>query len=98
MNEPSNGAGPVVWAAIIAVTCGLLFAFQKILFLVVPFLLALILYYFLYPPMQRLVLAGMSREVAASLVTLMFLVLLVVCATFMLPWVTTHLLDWQVAV
>ena len=37
MNEPENDAGPIVWALIIAVTCLLLLAFQKILFLVVPF-------------------------------------------------------------
>ena len=42
-----HGSGPVVWAAIIAGTCLLLLVFQKVLWLVVPFLLALILYYFL---------------------------------------------------
>ena len=98
MNDPVHGSGPFVWASIIAVTCLLLLAFQKILFLVVPFLLALILYYILYPTMQRLVLAGMSREIAASLVTLVFLVVVVVCAYLMLPWITLHMIDWQIAV
>lgn len=98
MNEPVNDSGPIVWASIIAVTCLLLLAFQKILFLVVPFLLALILYYILFPTMQRLVLAGMSRGAAASLVTLVFLVLAVVCGSLMLPWITLHLIDWQIAV
>jgi predicted PurR-regulated permease PerM len=98
MKEPENDAGPIVWALIIAVTCLLLWAFQKILFLVVPFLLALILYYILYPTVQRLVLAGMSRAAAASLVTLAFLVLVVMCASLMLPWITMHLADWQIAV
>ena len=98
MNEPENDSGPIVWASIIAVTCLLLLAFQKILFLVVPFLLALILYYILYPTMQRLVLAGMSREAAALLLTLAFLVLVVVCGYLMLPWITLHLTDWQDAV
>ena len=37
--------GPVVWAAIIGSTCVLLFLLQKILWLVVPLLLALVLYY-----------------------------------------------------
>src|ERR1041385_1053352 len=98
MNEPVNDSGPFVWASIIAVTCLLLLAFQKTLFLVVPFLLALILYYILYPTMQRLVLAGMSRAAAASLLTLVFLVLVVVCGYLMLPWITLHLVDWQIAV
>src|SRR5262245_526057 len=98
MNEPESGSGPFVWASIIAVTCLLLWAFQKILFLVIPFLLALILYYILYPTMQRLVLAGMSRGAAASLVTLAFLLLLAVCGYLMLPWITLNLIDWQVAV
>jgi len=98
MNAPENGSGPIVWALIIAVTCLLLLAFQKILFLVVPFLLALILYYILYPTVQRLVLAGMGRGAAATLVTLAFLVLLVGCGSFMLPWITLHLTDWQIAV
>jgi predicted PurR-regulated permease PerM len=97
MNEPENDSGPIVWASIIAVTCLLLLAFQKILFLVVPFLVALILYYILYPIVPRLVLAGMSRGTAASLVTLVFLVLVVVCGYLMLPWITLHLIDWQIA-
>ena len=98
MNEPENDAGPIVWALIIAITCLLLLAFQKILFLVVPFLLALILYYILYPTVQRLVLAGMSRGAAASLVTLAFLMFVVVCGSLMLPWISPHLIDWQIAV
>jgi hypothetical protein len=47
VDEIPRGSGPVVWASIIAITCLLLFFFQKILWLVVPFLLALIIYYFL---------------------------------------------------
>jgi predicted PurR-regulated permease PerM len=98
MNEPENDSGPIVWALIIAITCLLLLAFQKILFLVVPFLLALILYYILYPAVQRLVLAGMGRGAAASLVTLAFLALVVVFGSLMLPWITLHLTNWQIAV
>ena len=98
MTAPRNDSGPIVWASIIAVTCLLLLAFDKILFLVVPFLLALTLYYMLRPLVLRLVLAGMSRSAAASLVTLVFLVLVVVCGYLMLPWVTLRLSDWQIAV
>ena len=95
MSQPENGSGPVVWASTIAVTCLLLWALQKILFLVVPFLLALVLYYILYPTMRRLVLAGMSRGAAASLVTLAVLFMVVVGGVLMSPWITPHLGDWQ---
>ena len=98
MKKPVNDSGPFVWASSIAVTCLLLLALQKILFLVVPFLLALILYYILYPAMQRLVLlAGMSRGAAGSLVTLVLLVVVVMCGFLMLPRITLHLADWQAA-
>ena len=90
-----QSSGPVVWISIIAGTCLLLFFFQKILWLVVPFLLALILYYFLYPSMQALIYRGMSREAAASLVTLGFLALLSVLGLALMPWVTAHISGWQ---
>ncbi len=88
-------AGPVVWIAIIAVTCLLLFFFQKILWLVVPFLLALILYYFLYPPMQWLIHRGVGHDAAASVVTLVFLVLLAAVGIALAPWVTEHISAWH---
>jgi predicted PurR-regulated permease PerM len=93
--EGQHGSGPIVWAAIIATTCLLLFLFQKILWLVVPFLLALILYYFLYPPMQALIYRGTSREAAAAIVTLGFLVLLSVVGVALTPWVASHMAAWQ---
>ncbi len=94
----AGAAGPIVWLANIGVTCLLLFVFQQMLFLVVPFLLALIAYYFLYGPMQRLVFAGMSRPAAATTVTLAFLLLLVICGALAIPWLATQLIDWQTSV
>src|ERR1043166_5782472 len=98
MSSPSNDSGPIVWISIIAITCLLLLAFQKILFLVVPFLLALILYYMLYAPMRRLVLAGMNRQAAASLVMLVFVVVLAICAALLFPLITGRLMHWNDAV
>ncbi len=95
--HPTPGGGPIVWAGILIATCLLLFAFQKILFLVVPFTLALILYYLLVPSMQRLVLAGMDRALAAATVTGLFLLLFGICLALALPWVSTHAGDWQQA-
>ena len=98
VEEGQHGSGPIVWASIIATTCLLLFFFQKILWLVVPFLLALILYYFLYPSMQALIYRGMSREAAASTVTVGFLALLAVVGVALTPWVTGQVAGWQEAV
>ena len=92
-NNP--GSGPVVWAAIIAATCLLLLLFQKVLWLVVPFLLALILYYFLYPLVSALIYRGMSRDAAARLVILLFLGLVTVVGVSLTPWVAGQLADWQ---
>ena len=69
MKKERYRSGPLVWLAIISGTCLLLFLFQKILWLVVPFLLALIGYYLLQPVQQRLVLSGMSRDASAAWVT-----------------------------
>ena len=98
MNDPDDDSGALVWVSTIAVTCLLLLALQKILFLVVPFLLALILYYILYPPMQRLILAGVTREASATLVTSVALTLVLMLGYLALPFVTLHLVDWQNAV
>lgn len=92
---PTYGSGPVVWAGIIATTCLLLFLFQKMLWLVVPYLLALILYYMMYPVLQRMVYAGMTRDAAAAIVTLFFLGALGVGIALMLPWLAGQLADGQ---
>jgi predicted PurR-regulated permease PerM len=92
---PAAGSGPLVWAAIIGVTCLLLFLFQKILWLVVPALLALILYYLLFPGVQWLIYRGASREGAAGFVMGSFVALVVVAGIVAGPWVATHAADWQ---
>ena len=91
----NHGSGPIVWAVIIATTCLLLLVFQRLLWLVVPFLLALILYYFLYPPVKALIYRGMSRDAAASLVTLGFLALLFIAGVALTPWVTGQMANWH---
>ena len=78
-------AGPVAWAGIIASTCLVLFFFQKILWLVVPFVLALIIYYVLLPLKLRLVLQGISHDTAAGLVSAGAFSLLALTLVFGLP-------------
>lgn len=95
MSPHRHSSGPVVWAAIIAVTCLLLVVFQKLLFLVVPFLLALILYYILHPAAQFLVYRGLGHDAAAAWTTATFLALLVAAGFLAAPWIALHAVDWQ---
>lgn len=67
MSRPYR-SGPVVWVAIVIATCALLVAFQAVLWLVVPALLALIVYYLLRPIQRRLVIAGVVHETAAVII------------------------------
>ena len=68
MSLPRYRAGPLVWAGNILATCLVLFFFQKILWLVVPFILALVLYYLLLPLKLHLLLRGVSHDAAAAMV------------------------------
>ena len=65
---PSLSSGPLVWAATIVFTTLLLALLDHVLWLVVPFLLAIIVYYALFPLVRRLTLAGVQRPTAAALV------------------------------
>jgi predicted PurR-regulated permease PerM len=95
MRRERYRSGPLVWLAIVAATSLLLFLFQKILWLVVPFLLALIGYYLLYPVQQRLVLAGTSRDAAAGLVSGGAFALGGGAVLLAFPWISAHLVAWQ---
>lgn len=88
-------SGPLAWCAILASTCLLLFLFQKVLWLVVPFVFALVIYYPLFPLQQRLVLGGMSRDAAAALVSGSAFALAGVLLIAMLPWLSAQLVSWQ---
>ncbi len=98
MKRARYALGPLAWCAILAATCLLLFLFQKILWLVVPFLFGLIIYYPLFPIQQRLVLGGMSRDASAALVSGSAFALAAVVATVTFPWFGTHLVSWQESV
>lgn len=87
----SSGSGPLVWCAILGVTCLLLVFLQKLLWLVVPALLALILYYLLFPVMNRLIFRGMTRDGATNAVMLGFLALMSLTGLLATPWVTRNL-------
>jgi predicted PurR-regulated permease PerM len=79
-------AGPVVWSGIIAATCVLLFLLQQMLFLAIPFLLGIVLYYILQPPMQRLIRMGVSHNAATLIVGGVFVLLLVIAILVAVFW------------
>jgi predicted PurR-regulated permease PerM len=93
--RPDGGSGPIVWGAIIASTCLLLFLLQKVLWLVVPLLMGLILYYLLFPVMTWLMYRGMRRPAAANTVMIGFVMVVAVVGVFFVPNSLQHMLDWK---
>ena len=91
----NKSAGPVIWVGILSSTCILLFLFQKILWLVIPFLLGLILYYLLSPIMSRLVLMGLTREMAVAITVGSFFLIVATFAIILFPFISTHILSWK---
>ncbi|SDH25015.1 MULTISPECIES: AI-2E family transporter [unclassified Duganella] len=87
--------GPVVWSGIIAATCLLLFLLQHTLFLAVPFLLGIVLYYILQPPMQRLTRMGFSQNAAIMLVGSVFVLLVALAILAAIFWNSTPTTSWQ---
>lgn len=97
-DESGHATGPLVWVAVIAATCLLLLVFQKMLWLVVPFLLALILFYLLSPPMTSLVRIGVNRDAAALIVSGAFFALSCGLLVIALPWMALRLSEHQVLI
>jgi len=89
--------GPLVWVAVMVCTTVLLVLLKQALWLVVPFLLAIILYYALFPAVQRLTLAGVVRETAAAIVAGAFLLLAIAAMIPTLPWLAEQLVGGQEA-
>jgi predicted PurR-regulated permease PerM len=90
--------GPLVWAATIACTTLLLVLLKQALWFVVPFLLAIILYYALFPAVRRLTLAGVEREKSAAIVAGVFFVAAVLAMVPTLPWLAAQAVSGEEAV
>ncbi|HWW69660.1 MAG TPA: AI-2E family transporter [Duganella sp.] len=88
-------AGPVVWCGIIGATCALLFLLQQMLFLAIPFLFGIVLYYILQPPMQRLIRLGASVNAAIMTVGGVFLLLLLAAIFIAVLWDSGPSDPWQ---
>ena len=87
--------GPVVWVANIAATCLVLFVFQRILWLVIPFIMALLIYYALLPLKTRLVFRGRSHDTAAAWVSVIAFLLMGLILLFGLPSLVGKAVNWQ---
>jgi predicted PurR-regulated permease PerM len=87
--------GPVVWSGIIAATCALLFLLQQMLFLAIPFLLGIVLYYILQPPTLRLIRMGFSQNSATLVVGAVFLLLVTLAILTAIFWNSTPTNSWQ---
>jgi len=83
-------SGPFVWVATIASTTLLLVLLKQALWFVVPFLLAIILYYALFPAVRRVTLAGVERETAAAIVAGVFFLVTVALMVPTLPWLAAQ--------
>ena len=95
MQPRSSRIGPVTWCGIIGSTCLLIFLFQKILWLVVPFLLAQLLYYLLAPFNKKLLKSGMRRDFAAMLLSGAFLLVVIGALLLIYPMVIANAGEWQ---
>ena len=82
-------SGPFVWTGIIGVTCLLLVLLEHMLWLVLPFILGTVMYYILLGPMQRLLRAGFTRNVSATLVCIVFYGATVLLVMAAMTWTST---------
>jgi predicted PurR-regulated permease PerM len=88
-------AGVFTWLVVIVATCLILFIFQKILWLVVPGLLALIFYYCLQPLVQVLVRAGLKHGTAAKAVAGVLAVITVLVVLLLLSIAAARATEWK---
>jgi predicted PurR-regulated permease PerM len=87
--------GVLAGASAIAATCLTLVVFQKILWLVVPTILALVIYFCLRPLVRVLVGLGVRHRVAARLVAGLVMGLPILLGILFLPWAALHWEGWR---
>jgi len=90
VNNTYLAGGPVVWLVTMAITTLLLVASSKALWLVVPFLIAIILYYMLFPVVRRLSLSGLGRDGAAAIVAGGVTLIVILIMIPLLPWLAAQ--------
>ena len=92
-NEPEPGV--FNWLVIMAATCLLLYLFQKILWLVIPALLALMVYYCLQPLARALMRAGLQHGTAAKVLAGILALATALAVLLALAVVASHASSWQ---
>jgi len=98
IDESRNlASGPLVWAATIVCTTVLLALLKQALWLVVPLLVAIVVYYALFPAVRRLSLAGVDRQTAAAAVAGTSFVGAVVLLVPMVSWLAAHAVSGEQA-
>jgi len=93
----SLSSGPLVWATTIFCTTLLLALLKQALWLVVPLLLAIVLYYALFPAVRRLTLAGVARETAAAIVAGGFFIAAAVAMVPAVSWLAGNAVSGEEA-
>jgi predicted PurR-regulated permease PerM len=88
--DSTLSSGPLIWAATIVFTTLLLALLGHVLWLVVPSLLAIIVYYALFPLVRRLTLAGMQRPTAAAVVAGVAFVVAAIAMMPVVSWIAAH--------
>ncbi len=96
MNAGHFLGGPLVWLMTMAITTLLLIASSHALWLVVPLLVAILLYYMLFPVVRRLALGGLGRETSAAIVSGIALVAVIGILWPLLPWLAAQSVGGEV--
>src|SRR5437016_1835643 len=91
--EPPPGV--LTWLINILATCVVLLLFQKSLWLVVPVLLALVLYYCLRPLVQALVRAGLKHRTAVKVVAGILFLETVLAVVLLTSIASSHSAQWK---
>jgi len=92
-NEPESGI--LTWGVIIVVTCLILYLFERVLWLVVPGLLALVGYYCLQPLVRALVRSGLKHRTAGRVVTGLLFLVTCLGVILLLSMATTRAAGWK---
>jgi predicted PurR-regulated permease PerM len=87
--------GVLTWGVIIVVTCLVLYLFERVIWLVVPGLLALVSYYCLEPVVQALVRAGLRHQTAGKVVTGLLFLATVLGVVLFLSLAATRAAGWN---
>jgi predicted PurR-regulated permease PerM len=87
--------GILTWLVIIGVTCLLLFVFKAVLWLVIPALLALVVYYCLQPLTLTLIRAGLNHDTAAKVVAGVLFLVTALLLFLLFTVAMTHAASWK---